>query len=88
MPTLPEVGFDVWDFIIKKSAHIGEYAIFFYLLRRAGLTVKQAFIVGVAYALSDEWHQSFVPGRTAKLTDVGIDTMGMGITYGYGLRKS
>ncbi len=88
MPSLPKVGFDLWDFIVKKSAHLGEYAIFFYLLRRAGLSIKQAFIVGILYAVSDELHQLLVPGRTSKLTDVGIDTLGMGIAYGYGLRKS
>ncbi|MBX9720207.1 MAG: VanZ family protein, partial [Candidatus Obscuribacterales bacterium] len=31
------------------------------------------------YAISDEWHQSFVPGRTALASDVLIDTCGASI---------
>lgn len=40
-----------------------------------------------AYALSDELHQSFVPGRTATVRDIGYDSLGMTIAllrqYGY-----
>lgn len=35
-----------------------------------------AFIVTVAYGVSDEIHQSFVPGRTPELYDVGADAVG------------
>ena len=35
-------------------------------------------IVGfiILYAISDEYHQSFIPGRDASFKDVGIDTLG------------
>ena len=34
------------------------------------------FLILVAYSLTDEYHQSFVPGRSASLTDCGIDSLG------------
>lgn len=33
--------------------------------------------LGMLYAASDEFHQSFSPGRTPKITDVYIDTLGV-----------
>ena len=82
IPTFPRVPVIWWDFILKKSAHVIEYAIFYWLLRRA---LPQypilALIIGILYALSDEFHQSFVPGRTAKLTDVGFDTIGILVSW-------
>jgi VanZ family protein len=33
----------------------------------------------IAYAASDEWHQSFVPGRTATAEDVAIDGIGVAL---------
>jgi VanZ family protein len=36
-----------------------------------------AVIVGIAYAISDEWHQSFVPGRDASGWDVLFDSLGI-----------
>jgi VanZ family protein len=72
------------DFIVKKSAHMTEYAIFTVLLYRAFLgsgvpkkkSILYAFIVCVLYAMSDEFHQSFTPGREPTLRDVGFDTIG------------
>ena len=77
IPTLPKVGFLWWDFVAKKSAHMLEYGILMYLLIRARLPWHKALVYGVIYAISDEIHQSFVTGRSAKLTDVGFDTVGM-----------
>src|SRR3989344_2750651 len=77
IPTLPKVGFLWWDFVAKKSAHMVEYGILMYLLFRARLPWHKALVYGVIYAISDEIHQSFVTGRSAKLTDVGFDTVGM-----------
>jgi len=79
-----------WDFIIKKTAHVVEYAILSFLLYRAlvnsGVSKNKAGIwaifLCVLYGLSDEYHQSFTPGRTPKLRDVGFDTIGAtGIIY-------
>ena len=75
---LPSVPIIWWDFVIKKTAHIGEYAILYFLLWRA---IKKGWItplvLGLIYALSDEYHQSFVLGRTATLRDAGFDLSGM-----------
>lgn len=75
----------IWqDFFVKKSAHIIEYAIFMTLwlraLTRSGYSfaksIQIAFPLVVLYALSDEYHQSWVPGRGPHLRDVGFDTIG------------
>lgn len=64
----------VW--MIRKSAHFTEYGILGLLLRRTGLHVFSIIAFLVGYASLDELHQSFIPGRSAALTDVGIDTAG------------
>jgi hypothetical protein len=38
-----------------------------------------AFAIAIAYAGSDEWHQSYVPGRSASWTDVAVDAFGVSI---------
>ncbi|MBX9669503.1 MAG: VanZ family protein [Candidatus Obscuribacterales bacterium] len=38
-----------------------------------------AFILTVLYAASDEWHQSFVPGRSSNWSDVGVDAFGIAL---------
>ena len=69
------------DFVIKKIAHLSEYAILYTLVYRA--TRKKlllSLILTIIYAATDELHQSFVPGRTAKLYDViGFDLAGASI---------
>ena len=47
------------------------------LLLRATGRVGVALALGVAYAVSDEIHQTFVPGRAGKPLDVAIDTLGV-----------
>lgn len=83
--SLPAVktGADYWpDFLIKKVFHLFEYFILYLLTWRAfkNYFSKQVFIVAflfiVLYAASDEFHQSFVPGREAKVRDVIIDAAG------------
>jgi len=69
--------FFFWDFIAKKGAHFFEYAILFFLISRAsGKNYALSFILTILYSLSDEFHQSFVPGRTAAIYDVAIDFAG------------
>lgn len=69
------------DFIIKKIAHISEYAILFALTFRAtGKKFIQTFVFVIFYAILDEIHQGFVPGRTPKIYDVlGFDLTGANI---------
>lgn len=76
--------FGKWDFILRKSAHVLEYAVLSYLLLRAfcgyrpkGIKqISAALFLAVLYAFSDEYHQSFVTGRFCSLTDVFIDCAG------------
>lgn len=83
-PTAP-VSQVYWrEFAVKKSAHIIEYAIFAVLLYRAfrgyGIGAKNAAIYSIffslIYGVTDEFHQSFTPGREPRVRDVFFDTIG------------
>ena len=69
-------------FLIRKSGHLLGYALLAIALI-SGLRPKSwkeiVAIMGcvLLFALSDELHQSFVPGRTASLIDVSIDLIGI-----------
>lgn len=78
-----------WDFLLKKMAHMIEYAILFYLWQR-GLNGNKkpsyknyllAFIIVVGYAVTDEYHQSFTAGRHPRVYDVGYDALGAGLMF-------
>jgi VanZ family protein len=70
-----------------KIEHFLEYYVFGYILLRAIIILKRqdrsryaSFIViavGILYSISDEWHQSFVPGRDPSITDVMFDGLGI-----------
>ena len=77
--------FETIHFAVRKAAHLTEYAIFGILLFRAirgdrtGWSWRwalAAIILAALYAMTDEWHQSFVPSRTASALDVLIDATG------------
>lgn len=61
---------------VRKLAHMAEYAVLALLYRRALAGNWFAFLLTIAYAASDEWHQSFVPGRSASPLDVLVDAGG------------
>ena len=65
-----------WDLILRKAAHMTEYAILAVLLRRATGSTGWAFALAVGYAATDELHQTFVRGRHGTPVDVGIDAIG------------
>ena len=84
-PSLPHHPDTLLDLILKKVAHMMEYGILAFLLWRAlsrgrgalsRLALVTAFFVSVLYAASDEYHQTFVPGRNGTSVDVGIDAVG------------
>ncbi len=69
--------------IVSPLGHFCEYAVFGFLVTRAlfpSLSVKRsiavAIVICVLYAFSDEWHQSFVPGRECDIADVAVDACG------------
>jgi len=72
--------------LLRKGGHWFEYFILAILLVRAGQssneselakpTIAWTLTLVLAYAASDEYHQSWVPERTASVVDVAIDTFG------------
>jgi VanZ family protein len=77
-------------FALRKIAHSMEYAVLAGLLWRGlrgtfstaskMLLALITFLVAAAFAASDEYHQSFVPSRTASAHDVVIDCVGALVT--------
>jgi VanZ family protein len=85
-PNASEARLASIHFLIRKAGHVTEYAILAFLLRRAFITSSRSFIqrhwfelallIVVSYALLDEFHQSFVPSRTASIYDSAVDVVG------------
>ena len=69
-------GLGTWDYVLRKCAHMTEYAILAALLLRATRSYRWAFPLAVAYACTAEFPQHFVRGRHASPIDVGIDAVG------------
>jgi VanZ family protein len=77
---LPELTRHVWD----KALHLTEYSALGVLLALAlgvwdapkASRVGLAILLGCLYGVSDELHQSFVPGRDAEVGDAIADTLG------------
>jgi VanZ family protein len=72
-------GLGTWDTVLRKCAHVVEYAVLGALLLRALGREAPAFAAAVAYAATDELHQHFVRGRHASPVDVAIDAVGVTI---------
>lgn len=79
---------DQVDWIIRKGAHVTEYAILALLAYRAFRFGRPNFqhsypaatlLLGAIYAASDEYHQSFFPSRGASVMDVLIDILGVAV---------
>ena len=82
-PTLPSLSHSLLDSLLKYGAHFVEYAVLAALWYRAIYSrfphpkiQPLALLIVVIYALSDEFHQSFVPGRSATWQDVAVDVIG------------
>lgn len=79
---IPGVQHGLLDLVLKKSLHAAGYGVLAWLWWRAldSAGVRQAIpwalALTVAYAVTDEWHQSTVEGRTGRATDVLIDALG------------
>jgi len=97
IPSL-NTGWGIWDFLFRKMAHVVEYGFLVVFLLRAWVktwNVRQPKKVllwcifwACLYALSDEFHQSFVPGRGPSLIDVMIDSVGVvGGAFIFRMRK-
>ena len=79
LSSIPDLGTGLggWDLVLRKLAHAAEYAVLGALLLRATGRARLAFALGTLYAVSDELHQTFVPGRMGSPIDVAIDVAGV-----------
>lgn len=77
-PKTLNIGPNYWtDFFVKKLAHIIEYGILAIFAYRAFNKSKlKTLIFVLLYGISDEIHQSLVPGREPRVRDVFIDLLG------------
>ncbi len=82
---LPGLRSSLLDLLLKKGSHFAEYFVLAVLLHHAlgprfpwGARARYvvAWSIAVLYAATDEFHQSFVPGRTPSHLDVMIDASG------------
>lgn len=72
------------NYPLRKAAHASEYFIFTILiliaLKNSGVKGRKVFIIALIicfiYACTDEYHQTFVNGRTGQFSDTLIDTIG------------
>lgn len=85
LPSADLPVFGLYDFLVKKGSHFSGYALLGLANLRgfhragAGQGLRPyllAFLLAVLYSATDEFHQSFVPGRHPLLTDIGIDSLG------------
>jgi VanZ family protein len=84
-------GFGIYDTIGRKLLHAATYGTLFLLWWRAlgwPESPLAAAAITLLYAISDEWHQTFVEGRHGSALDVAIDASGMLIAYGLATRGS
>lgn len=83
--------------VVRKGAHYTIYTVGGFLIMNYTYSMEKtkkqkilgSLLFGAFYATTDEIHQYFVPGRSARLFDVGIDTLGVltGILIYLVLRK-
>ena len=79
---LPDVGLHAIAYAVLGASFLRGFAD----AQWNQVTLKNAFwavLLAVGYGVTDEWHQSFVPGRTPELRDLLADAVGS--TFGAGV---
>lgn len=80
---LSESQVHVVEIILRKGAHVLEFAILAIVIRiaiaRHRWAYPAAWLLATLFGVADEFHQSFVPGRTASSIDVMWDALGAGL---------
>jgi hypothetical protein len=71
-------GLGGWDLILRKGAHMTEYGLLWFLWTRV-FGPLPAVAIALAYAATDEFHQTFVHGRSGTPVDWAIDATGVAI---------
>ena len=81
LSAVPELnsGLGVWDTVLRKLAHMTEFGLLCALWMRALRRPVTAAAIALAYAATDELHQTFVAGRTGSPWDWAIDAAGVGL---------
>jgi len=94
-PLMAKTRLDAIHYLLRKCGHLTEFAVLAVLMWRAirhaspisphpwrwsEAALALSFVM--LYAASDEFHQTFVPGRTGQLSDVFIDASGAAIGLG------
>lgn len=67
-----------FEFLVRKAGHVSEYTLLTFMLINLFFTTAMPRIlsylcgpaIALIYAMSDEWHQTFISGRTGHLIDV------------------
>jgi VanZ family protein len=72
-------GLGDWDLLVRKLTHMASFGLLWLLWMRATRRPVLAAGIAIAYAATDEWHQTFVEGRAGLASDVAIDAAGVGI---------
>jgi VanZ family protein len=82
-------GLGVWDTILRKGAHMTEFALLCWLWWRAfgHRRLALAAAITLAYAATDELHQHFVTGRHASALDWLIDAAGVAVAVALIVRR-
>ena len=81
-------GLGSWDLLVRKLAHMAEFGLLWWLWQRALGRPVAAVAITLAYAASDEWHQSFIDGRVGSPLDWAIDAAGIAIAVAIWRRYS
>ena len=78
LSSIPDLGtgLGTWDVVLRKLAHVAEYAVLGALAFRAARSAPLAVLLASAYAVTDEVHQAFVAGRHGSPLDWLVDTSG------------
>ena len=77
--------YELTEFIVRKLAHFSLYAlggiVIYFYIRDYKFSFKKEFLLsflcGSIYACTDEFHQTFVAGRSGELRDICIDSLGV-----------
>lgn len=80
------VPLSAWQFFLRKGAHVVEYFVLgallfrlfrFHFPRNSHIVSAGVVLLSMLYAFSDEAHQLFVFGRQGRVSDIGIDAVGV-----------
>lgn len=87
----------ILDLLARKAGHLGIYWLLGFSLQRglegSAKVSRRLMVIGISlvivFAVSDEYHQSFVPGRSGSAVDIVIDVIGgsLGLVAWQGLFK-